>query len=375
MTTKHSFLPPSGALAWSKCALWPTMNERYPDANTAESEEGTAAHWVMAKTLAGEDVAEDSLAPNGQAVTGEMIDGAELILESMARLWSAASLVGDWHIEETVSIPAIHPDCFGTPDIWAYDEAARHLYIIDYKFGHRFVDEYWNPQGLLYMAGIIGQVPSIPETLSFTIVQPRCFYRGDPVRTHTYKIADATPHLVKLREAAERATHPTPTAITGPHCEHCPGRHACPTLQRAAYSDAETSTDQQPVELSPQSAALELRMLERALARLTARVDGLREQTLAALKSGKHVPHYKLESGRGRAAWTITPEEVIKLGKKHKKPLSLPKVLTPGQAKKLFVDESIISGYTTIIPGAVKLVESTDSEANRVFKKETHVKG
>lgn len=360
--TKHSFLPPSGAHAWSKCALWPTMSARYPESNTTSAEEGTAAHWVVGGMLGGSHYSEGELTPNGQVITEEMLDGAYLVCEVVNE-----KLI--WNVEQTVNIPTIHPDCYGTPDIWA--QKGGHLSIVDYKFGHGYVDEYFNPQGLLYMAGIVASQSEIPHTVSFTIVQPRCYYR-EPVRTHTYKISEATPHLKALREAAERATQPTPHATTGPQCEHCPGRHACPTLQRAASLDSETSTDQQPVDLTPSAAAVELRMLERALLRLEARVTGLRELTTANIRGGAHVPHYKLEPGRSSLKWTVSPEEVIKLGKKLKVPLSLPKVVTPTQAKKLLLDPTVLSRYSDITPGALKLVESSDKEATKVFKvKET----
>lgn len=368
MTIKHSFLPPSGAHAWSRCALWPTMNARYPESNTTSAEEGTAAHWVFAQMMQqSEYPPEGSLAPNGIAVTAEMLEGAELLCDVVEQQVPSQVQV---NVEQTLSIPAIHPDCFGTPDIWAYDEREEHLVIIDYKFGHGYVDEYWNPQGLLYMAGIICKLPTIPTSVCFTIVQPRCYYK-EQVRTHTYYVNHATNYLVELRNAAERATLPAPTATTGPQCEHCPGRHACPTLQRAASIDSETSTDQQPVDLTPSAAAFELRMLEKALTRLEARVTGLRELTTANLKGGKQVPHYKLEPGRSSLKWTVSPEEVIKLGKKLKVPLSLPKVITPTQAKKLLLDDSIIAKYADIIPGALKLVQDDNSEATRVFNKET----
>lgn len=362
MTIKHSFLPPSGASAWSKCALWATMNAKYPESNTTSAEEGTAAHWVMSELLAGREVDEDTLSPNGVTITGEMIEGAELVCSTVDALIGTDRDV--LNVEQTVSIPAIHPDCFGTPDVYACLDH-KHLVIIDYKFGHRFVDEYFNTQGLLYMLGIIGKWNAVPDTVSFTIVQPRCFYRGAPVRTHTYYVNHATAYLSAIREAAERATAPQPTATTGEQCEHCPGRHACPTLQRAAYSDAETSTDQQPVDLTPSAAALELRMLERALLRLNARVEGLRELTVGNLRNGAHVPHYKLEPTRSSTKWTVPPAQVIKkLGKKA----SVPKVITPTQARKLSLDESIISGMVDIIPGGLRLVESSNKDAARVFK-------
>ena len=77
--TAHSFLPPSGAAAWSRCAQWPSMNAAYPQDDTPESLEGTAAHWVLANMLDERcsTPKEGELAPNGIMVTGEMLDGAE----------------------------------------------------------------------------------------------------------------------------------------------------------------------------------------------------------------------------------------------------------------------------------------------------------
>lgn len=364
----HSFLPPSGAAAWSKCAQWPSMNAKFPQDDSPESMEGTAAHWVLSEMLAGRIHKENESAPNGIIVTGEMLDGAELACET---IWQRPSL-GQWHIEEQVSISSVHPDCFGTPDLWAFTVGNAHLEIIDYKYGHGFVDEYFNPQGLLYMLGILETVKAqvinpLLVTVSFTIVQPRCFYRGAPVRTHSYVVRDAADHLIKLQRAALEAYVPNPVARTNVECDHCPGRHACDALQEAAYSDAEFATDRQPHDLTPQAAALELRMLERALERLGARVDGLRELTAANIRAGARVSHYSLESGRGRQQWTTTPEQIITIGQLLGKDLSKPGVITPVQAKKIGVDESVISAYSSIIPGSLKLIPQNNDHARRVF--------
>jgi hypothetical protein len=367
----HSFLPPSGASAWSRCALWPSMNLQFPQDDSPETIEGTAAHWVVAEMLAGRTVTEGKISPAGVSISGEMLDGAELVCETVARMLPAAQL----HIEETVSIPAIHPDCFGTPDIWAY--CIGTLDIIDYKFGHGFVDEYFNLQGLTYALGVLEKYdlndPAIYERIKvrFTVVQPRCFYRGEPVRTHTYTMREAAEYIEALKAAALMAMQPQPLAITGEQCSHCPGRHACSTLQRAAYSDAEFADNRQPHTLSPQAAALELRMLERALSRLEARVDGLRELTLANIKAGANIPYYRAESGKGRVQWTAEPEQIITIGQMLGKDLSKPGVVTPLQAKK-YIDESVISAYSSIIPGAIKLVPANNSDARRVFENNPH---
>jgi len=350
------------------------MNRQFPQDDSPESVEGTAAHWVVTEMLAGRQCSEGQSAPNGVIITGEMLDGAELVTETVAlQILPVTPL----HLEETVSISEIHPDCFGTPDVWAFTPGNTHLEIIDYKFGHGFVDEYFNLQGLLYMLGIIellepallGDPANI--SVSFTIIQPRCYYRGEPVRTHSYTVGEITAraHIIAMKAAATEAHGPTPMASTNPECGYCPGRHACSALQRAAYSDAEFADARQPHNLTPNAAALELRMLERALGRLEARVEGLRELTLANIKGGTSIPYYSVEPGRGRQQWNVPVEQIITIGQMLGKDLSKPGVITPNQASKLGVDASVTLAYSSLIPGSLKLVPQNNSAARKVFGK------
>jgi len=348
------------------------MNARYPQSDSPESIEGTAAHWVATEMQAGRAPAENTAAPNGAIVTGVMLDGAELVCETIAKRIPHNLVL---RVEERVSITTVHPDCFGTPDYWAIDSIARHLEIVDYKFGHGFVNEFFNPQGILYMLGIFEGVrelfvPGADQsdwTVAFTIVQPRCYYRGEPVRTHSYSLREAYKHLEELRAAAARAMEPKPEATTNDECEYCPGRHACSALQLSAYKAAEISNRRAPHDLTPAAAGLELRMLERALERLQARVEGLRELTLANLKAGRSVPQYNLEPGRGRVQWTAPIDRLITLGQLLGKDLSKPGVVTPAQAKKLGVDDSVISAHSVLTPGSLKLVPENNAEVAKVF--------
>lgn len=344
------------------------MNRQFPQDDTPETIEGTAAHWVATERLAGRLCVEGQSAPNGVIVTDEMLDGADLVADVVAKQMPDMKL----HIEETLAIACIHPDCFGTPDVWARTGASKKIKIIDYKWGHGFVDEYFNAQGLCYLAGVLEKEFNVtaldPDIeVSFTIIQPRCYYRGEPVRTHTFKLRGIEPHMVALKAAAEAAMQPNPTATTNPECGHCPGRHACSALQRAAYADAEYADARQPHTLSPQSAALELRMLERALGRLEARVDGLRELTLANIKGGASIPYYVAEPGRGRRQWTAPVEQIITIGQMFGKDLGKPGVVTPAQAEKYGIDDSVISAYSAITSGSLKLVQQNNMAVSKVF--------
>jgi len=119
--TAHSFLPPSKASAWSQCALWPSMNARFPQDESASAREGTAAHWVAWEIVAMRAISEGTSTPNGLIVTGEMLDGGELVAETVEQCIRRGLQL---HIEEPVAVAQISADCYGTPDLWAFDSAA-----------------------------------------------------------------------------------------------------------------------------------------------------------------------------------------------------------------------------------------------------------
>jgi hypothetical protein len=345
------------------------MNRQFPKADTPESMEGTAAHWVFAEMLAGREVLEGAIAFNGVVVTDEMLEGADLFVDTVRKRMAGMKL----HVEESVAIPFVHPDCWGTPDIWAYDPVRKMLEVIDYKFGHRFVDEYENDQGVAYISGIVDVISDMPSvldqalTVNFTVVQPRCFLKGAPVRTWTVKASDLRGQINKMKRAAELSLDANPVAVTNSECRDCPGRHACPALQQATYADSEYSAMSSPVELSPAAASLELKMMEHALERLKARVEGMREAVTGYARQGQVVPWHRIEQGFGRQQWSLPAEQVIAMGQLMGADLSKPGVVTPKQALKLGVDEAVINAYSVTPLGSVKLVPDNPADARRVF--------
>ena len=371
---KHSYLKPSGAHVWSKCAAWPKMNERFPqEYDSAAGAEGTAAHWAAWQLLMDPN-ARYAVAPNGTVITEEMIEAGELLCDTIR---SRSELIATHHIEERIPIPLISSTCSGTPDWWGVTVEHDHIEIVDYKFGFRFVDEFWNPQGLCYLAGILDILCQRWDvvyselldrlTVSFTIVQPRCYYRGSSVRTHSFKAREALPYFEHLTKMATLSFAHVPIATTNEHCGYCPGRHACSALQLAGYTAAEYSEARVPVELEAAAAGLELRILERALAQLNARVEGLRELTINNIRAGKLVPYFRVEQGIGRLTWTIPEDQVTAMGGMFGKDLSKPGVVTPTQAKKLGMDEVIIRAYSIAPQTSLRLVAENPSDAARVF--------
>lgn len=367
----HSILPPSGQ--WQVCPMWATMNMKYPKVDTLDTIEGNSAHWVAWEVIAGRPVFEGQMTPYNIPVTQEMIEGADLIHDVVKARCPGQQLF----IEQRLAIKRVHEACFGTPDIWSI--AGYVIDLIDYKFGHRFVDEFENDQCIDYVSGIIDLVAEwyqIPYgqldqllTINVTIVQPRCFHRGKPVRTWTLKGDELRPYINDHHSAAAEALGPNPRAITNPDCRDCPGRHVCPALQKGAYSDAELALQSSPFEMSPAASALELKMLEHALGRLQARVEGLQESVKSQLLAGNSVPYYGLEKTQGKLKWKVLPEQAIAMGKLYGVDISKPGVCTPTQAKKVGIDEAVINAYSERDQGSMKLVPVNEANLRRIFGK------
>lgn len=371
----HAFLAPSAAARWGICALSASLEAAYPETEEgAASLEGTAAHWVVERTLRGAIFAPGiEQAPNGVLITQEMIEAAELVGKAIADAVGVA-----WakrvRIEEYVDIPRIHPtQCSGTPDysLWI---GARDLWIFDFKFGHGIVEVRENKQLIAYAAGLLSEagIDGLQEqsvVVHMVIIQPRADHRDGPVRTWNVRACDIRAQINVLRNQAELATSPNPPATPHPEaCKNCKGRHACEALQKEAYAVADQAQRAAALDLSPHALGLELRTLTRASKLLEARVSGLEAQAVATIKHGKLVPFWMMESTPGNLAWTKPAEEVLALGAVCGINIAKPATpITPTQAKKAGIPASLVDAYASRPPGASKLVYDDGTKARLTF--------
>lgn len=356
----HAKLSPSGAARRVVCPGSRALEERYPETeDSSHSREGHAAHWVAASRLKRENI--DLIAPNGERVTDAMIDGAQMLYESVSEV---AVRLGFpmLHIELPVNISSIHPDCWGTPDVWLAKDREVHLW--DYKFGHGYVEVFENWQLLEYAAGILQLHPA--DTVTFYIVQPRCYDRRGPIRTWTVDFKRLDGYFAYLRARETIASRDDAQCEVSPQCKNCRAKHACHALQQFGGHMVDVAASNVPLELTPAEIGVELRTLRRAMASLEGRVLGLEEQAKAMISRGEFVPGFKMEASGGREKWFKTPDEIIMLGELMGINLAKPQeTITPAQARKLGLDEAIIKSYAKTYSGALKLVESDD--ARKIF--------
>lgn len=370
----HAFLPPSGAASWVVCALWPTMNATFSQDETDAIRGGHAGHWVAVEKLAGRDPAPGTLAPNGVVIDEEMTEGADMYVDDVRQVLGVNGLPFAV-VEQPVEVPRVHPLNWGTPDLWAYVASARTLFVWDYKFGHRYVDAFRNWQLINYAAGILDRkgLDGHEEQrvrVVMRIVQPRSYHRDGPIREWAVNATDLRPFVNQLAMAAEAAVGPNPRAVVGDHCGDCPGRHACPAYQEAGYQVLDLVRVSTPLEMPDHAAALELRLLHRARSVLEGRISGLEAQIERRLRDGAAMPFFGLEQQFGRLAWNKPADEVFLLGDLLNLNLRKPaEPITPTQAKKLGIDEAVLSAYAERPRAGVKLVADTSNKAKKVFSK------
>ena len=362
----HAVLAPSSAYCWVECPGSRALRQAYPEREDSEAAmEGTAAHWVfeqMLKAKRADVVKAGMLAPNGVEVTEEMLDGGEMFCDCVG-------MEHHGHVEKRVTMAkSVHAANWGTPDFFGLRNGV--LRVVDYKYGHRYVDEFENWQGIDYIAGAIEFLDIRPEhetQIEFTIVQPRHFGRAGPVRTWSTNIRDIQPYIQRLRDAAHSAMQDNAPCLTGDHCRYCSGRMACEALGRAVGGVLEMSGDSLPLELPIPVAARELTVMQRAADILQARITGLSEQLLYAGRSGAQLPGYSVERAEGRQKWIKPVPEVMALGQMLGVDLGKPSVITPKQAVKAGIPEAVVAGMSEVPLGEWKLVKTDDSKARRAF--------
>lgn len=369
----HSVLPPSGAGAWGACAGWVAMLRLYPEScgDPEAAAEGTAAHWAAARMVRGEPVAEGDVDPDGTVIDEDMLEAAGLYAADV--LSTCAALGIQPIVEAPVSIPSVHPLCWGTPDAWAYDPREGVLYLWDFKYGHRFVEVFQCRQLVCYASGIldllgIDGLSDQRVRLDARIVQPRSYHRDGPIRSWRCVASDLRGLVNQLRDAALDAMSDAPTYRPGDQCRDCAGRHACSALQAVALHVVDQASADLPLNLPPGALGRELRYLQQAADLLNARLSGLEQEALRLLRLGEKVPGWMAQQSKGREVWTKPPAEVLALGELFGVSLAKdpPALLTPKQAREL-IDASVINAYSESPRGAMKLVPMTETQVAKVF--------
>ncbi len=390
----HALLAPSAAPRWVPCPGSIKSEEQFPEIETDNAKEGTAAHWVASEIL--KSFTEEGAtkfagdffnkpAPNGVIITEEMIEAATEYVDDVLQTAQEYGLLQKLLIEKTAgglggSPHAIHEDNWGTPDCWVYIEDIKTLIVWDFKYGHRPVDAYENWQLINYTLlilqgfnlgrGITG-LEDQNITVRMRIIQPRGYHSGGCMQEWSTVASGLRSYVNQLKAAAIEATGDNPDMVTGAHCRDCRARHACKGAQIASQNAMEYNDRYYlPENAGPEIMATELNMLKRAADAIEFRLLGLEEQVKTQLMAGGNIPGWMLKMGLGRQAWNKSTQEILTLGTLMGMDLKKPDApITPKQAIKKGIDETVINAYSDKPKTGLKLVKDNGTKARKVFSK------
>ena len=384
----HSIIPPSSAARRVQCPGSATLELMYPEQYESDaSREGTASHELAERLLdcarRGQpyptaDEVVGQTASNGVVWRIDSYEGARMYAEDVAAVMHSTRVFGGpgLLIEQRVHASRVHAESWGTPDCALYDKEAHALYLWDYKFGHGPVEVVENWQLLTYAQGVIerlfGDKAGLLDgklRIVLRIVQPRAIHRDGPIRQWALDDGLLRGYVNTLADVEAAALGDNPPTRVGPMCKYCNARHACATLQAAAWQAVELSGTATPAELDGPGMSVEIRQLRAAKAVLEARLSGVEAQAEQTIREGKPVPGWALEGQRGRERWTVEPDELFAIGDMMQVDLRNVSPCTPKQAIKRGIDASVIKEYSDTPQTGVKLVESTKTAAHAAFAK------
>jgi len=362
-----------------------------PKGETAQSREGTAAHWVWHEVLRGAAPDCRSLigqrAPNGVVIDERATQGAQCFVDEIRGVVPE----GRRHMVQ-LEVPllhhGVHPENGGTPDAFWVDTEAHTLYVWDYKHGYREV----TPLSHQIVNYALMALPnrsriSYPYddewltalNVSLRVVQPFCYHKqGGVVEEWVGKASELVPVWKKLHTRAKQADE-LPLFSPGPHCRDCSAVGKCPAVRKLFNMLHDMTEKAGPLdEMTPAEMAVELRHLEKLAPVLKDRIEALEASLIDAVQKGDVSAGLVLANVPGRGDdWTAPFEQVVALtsmfGVEATKPtLKTPKqVIDSAPAELRPALRATLAQVSQKKPGRVELRPADETLAALTFSKRT----
>ncbi len=317
----------------------------------------------------------DKQAPNGVIITDEMLDAVEMYVADVMQVSNRFDGTNSWVLlEHRVTMPRIHPDNWGTLDnaVLFYDPSQTSTLVIgDLKYGWGIVEAHENWQMINYAAGLIDDIHArglqVPTFVEFRLCQPRPHHPEGFIRTWTVSVSELVPYWNHLAKQAHEALGPNAQQVPGLHCRYCTGRHACNAFRQTNYTALTVITANIPALLTPEELGAHITLLRRVTALAEAQLSGYEGQALNLIEHGTGVPGWEWDRPDGRLNWTKPINEVIVLGDLLRIPLGKPHAMTPTQAIKAGIPESIVKQYAERKPGTPQLKPANLRKSAAIF--------
>lgn len=349
---KHSILSPSSAFRRRLCPGSRALEFSIPETKYSEAAlEGTKAHEFAAQLFKSRIFSRENY-PN---ITEEMYDAVltyvnyvEHVINSLH--WHKPDEL-KYHIEKRIDILQIHPECFGTPDVFFSTSGKEDsLHVIDFKYGFTPVQAYENWQMIAYAMGVIGNVFHKDIQYCFHIVQPRDF--KEPIKTWTINYKEFKQYAESLRNSELMSLSPNAKLQPSPEaCKFCKARAICPELTKQILT-----TDLTKTTWTSETIENELKQMHTLQQLLTPKITALEEQLFFYLNNGIELAHYELKRTYSREKWTIDKKQLREMGQVYQIDLfKQSEPLTPQQAIKAGIPKNIVDGCTIRTLGEPKV--------------------
>lgn len=286
----HAKLSPSAAERWMTCPGSVVLSDGMPEKSSAFAEEGTQAHELAEKILQGvRATAESTMLDNVMVYVNHVQD-----------------LGGKRHIEQRVSV---NEQVYGTADAVVWQPEDKRLHIVDLKYGAGVaVEVHGNLQLKIYALATLLTFGYPAETVTATIVQPRCPHSDGPIRSVVYDVVDLLEFHADLLDAIARVDDARKLAMADwsydlitpseKGCRWCLAAPKCPALKQKAQT------------LAKQAFAPGLPYDPKALAEtldflpiLEGWIKNTREFAYAEAEKGTDIPDWKLVEKRATRKW------------------------------------------------------------------------
>lgn len=322
-------------------------------------DEGNAAHWLIASVFNKEftlDELADRTAPNGIHVDADMIEHVGWFLAMLD------PLIGHLEIETSFGWDGFQVR--GRADYIEYDRTFKSLRIRDFKYGWRLVEPINNWTLIAHAVGWMLKNDVQVDSISFIIDQPRPYHRDGPSRVWT------VPTDI-VQTCANRITstllNPPDILQTGAYCRHCPSMAVCPAARSASLNGIDEAAFVFNEHITNDNMSRELDLLNAAAVAIKQRLDALEELAAHRIKSGNVVPNYSLERKLANTRWKSHIDiDMVKI--LTGVDCSESKLITPTQAKKKGVSESILKTITERPETGIKLTRiDANEKASRLL--------
>lgn len=332
--------------------------------DSADRDEGVAAHWVIEQVWRGEytvDELIDRQAPNNVFITQEMIEYVTPYIESITGRGeievdtSFTDGVSDWE----VNARADHVEF-----------ADRTIIVRDFKYGWGLVEPENNWTLLAHAIGysihlVHEQGVDLLKDVSnvrLEIHQPRPHHFVGKVRAWIISPQQLIDYHKKLKAAL---SNPSDTLNTSEYCKKCPSMVYCPAFKKAQFNVLDECDRAFKSELDNDALSFMLDNLKRAQDICKQAYDAYADLAKHRLKEGQIIENYSAQNDLTNKQWksNVTADMVLALTGVD---VTKPQMITPTQAARAGVPDAVIESLSERRNKGFKLIRA---DANKLATK------